>query len=163
MRKSAVHAALCAVAVIALACAGYLASTRGFASPPAAQDPWPPSQLIMPWSLAKELQGTGKKPRVVCVGVPTLYQSAHIPGAQMEGPASEAAGLAKLRQWARRASKDSRVVIYCGCCPFNVCPNVRPAYEALRKAGFTHIQVLSLRNNFLTDWMDKGYPIEAEK
>ncbi|MGH9401264.1 MAG: rhodanese-like domain-containing protein [Terriglobia bacterium] len=163
MRKLPLIAMMCGASVMALACTGFFISIHVLASGPAAQDPWPQSQLIAPETLANELQGKEKKPRIICVGVPTLYQSAHIPGARMDGPASEAAGLAKLRQWTRRAPKNSRVVIYCGCCPFNVCPNVRPAYEALRKAGFTHIQVLALRNNFLTDWMDKGYPIEAEK
>ncbi|MGH9344724.1 MAG: rhodanese-like domain-containing protein [Terriglobia bacterium] len=163
MRKSKLFAVLCAAAVMALAYAGFYASTRLSAAPPAAQDPWPQSQLMAPQTLAEELAGKGKKPLIVCVGVPSLYQSAHIPGAQIEGPASEAAGLAKLKQWARRTPKSRRVVIYCGCCPFNVCPNIRPAYEALRKAGFTNIRVLALRSNFLTDWMDKGYPYEAEK
>ncbi|HEV2419203.1 MAG TPA: rhodanese-like domain-containing protein [Terriglobia bacterium] len=163
MRKSCLLVVICGAALLALVCAGFYASIYLRAASPAEQDPWPQSQLIAPQTLAREIEAKGKMPRVICVGFPVLYQSAHIPGALLEGPANEAAGLAKLKQWARRAPKNSRVVIYCGCCPFNVCPNIRPAYEALRKAGLTNVQVLALRSNFLTDWMDKGYPFEAEK
>lgn len=133
------------------------------AASPTAHDPWPQSQLLAPKTLAAELQGKGKKPRIVCVGFPFLYQSAHIPGAASAGPAREAAGLVKLKQWARGIPHGSRVIIYCGCCPFKECPNIRPAYEALHQAGFTNIQVLALPANFITDWMDKGYPIKPEK
>ena len=130
------------------------------AAPPSEHDPWQPAELIAPAELVKELDGK-KKPLVVCVGVQALYQSAHISGADFAGPAREADGIAKLKEWARDVPKDKEVVIYCGCCPFRECPNVRPAYEALRKAGFTNLRALHLRNNFFTDWMDKDYPIQS--
>jgi hypothetical protein len=40
------------------------------------------------------------------------------------------------------------------------CPNLRPAYQALKKLGFTQIRVLDLPTNFHTDWAEKGYPVE---
>lgn len=158
MKRTRVFVAICGVAALGIAI-----SARLIASSPAAKDPWPQSQIISPKTLAEELAAKQEKPLIVCVGFPVLYQAAHIPGALLEGPARESAGLAKLSAWARRVPKDSRVVIYCGCCPFNVCPNIRPAYEALRKAGLTHVQVLDLPSSFLNDWIDKGYPHEAEK
>lgn len=162
MRKSCLFVAICGAAVLAMAAGGIVISSRVMASSQAAKDPWPQSQLITPKALAEEIEAKGKMPRIVCVGFPVLYQSAHIPGALLEGPASESAGLAKLTEWARHAPKDSRVVIYCGCCPFNVCPNVRPAYEALRKAGLTNVRVLAIPRSFLSDWIDKRYPVEKQ-
>lgn len=41
------------------------------------------------------------------------------------------------------------------------CPNVRPAFTALRDMGFTHLRVLMLPNNFAADWVDKHYPVES--
>lgn len=160
MRKSCLFIVVCGAAILAMAAGGIVISSHVLASSPAAKDPWPQSQLIAPGTLAEEIQAKGKSPRIVCVGFPVLYQAAHIPGAVLAGPAREPAGLAKLARWARHVPKDSRVAIYCGCCPFNVCPNIRPAYEALRKAGFTNVQVVDIPNSFLKDWMDKGYPVD---
>lgn len=157
MRKMGITVAIGGVAILGIAVSAHL-----IASSLPAQDPWPRARVITPKTLAKEIEAKGKMPRIVCVGFPVLFQSAHIPGALLEGPASEPAGLAKLIEWARRAPKDSRVVIYCGCCPFNVCPNVRPAYEVLRKAGLTNVWVLAIPRSFLSDWIDKSYPVEKK-
>ena len=133
---------------------------RGSAA--AAQSLWAKARLITPAALASELR-EGKKPVIVCVGFSFLYEAAHIPRALLEGPASEAAGLAKFKQWAQSQPKDTPVIIYCGCCPFAECPNIRPAYFALLHAGLTRVQVLDLRHNFATDWVQKGYPTERSK
>jgi len=50
------------------------------------------------------------------------------------------------------------IVLYCGCCPWNHCPNVKPAYDALQAMGFRNLKVLYIANNFGADWVDKGYP-----
>jgi hypothetical protein len=50
--------------------------------------------------------------------------------------------------------------VYCGCCPLEHCPNLRPAFEALRAMGFTHLRALLLPTNFYTDWVKPGYPVE---
>jgi len=50
-------------------------------------------------------------------------------------------------------------VIYCGCCPWSHCPNVKSADDALRAMGFIHVKVLYISNNFGADWVDKGYPV----
>ena len=52
------------------------------------------------------------------------------------------------------------IVLYCGCCPWNRCPNVAPAFKLLRDLGFTSVKVLYMANNLGSDWVDKGYPVE---
>jgi thiosulfate/3-mercaptopyruvate sulfurtransferase len=123
----------------------------------AASDPWPASDLISPKDLAGRLnQGS----TIIYVGFPSLYRGAHIPGAVMQGPASKPEALDKLKQFAAGLPKDRKVVLYCGCCPFAQCPNVRPAYSALQGMGFKSLKVLAIEHNFHTDWVSKGYPTE---
>jgi thiosulfate/3-mercaptopyruvate sulfurtransferase len=51
------------------------------------------------------------------------------------------------------------IVLYCGCCPWIKCPNIRAAYQQLHSLGFTRVKVLYLATNFGTDWVNKGYPV----
>ncbi len=126
--------------------------------------PWQSSQVVTPQALAKDLAlPKEKRPVIVCVGFKFLYQGGHIPGALYKGPAREASGLEELMAWAHSIPKDTPVVIYCGCCPFTKCPNVRPAFEALRTAGLTHIQVLDLEHSFEKDWMLSGFPTQKQQ
>ncbi|MGH9358623.1 MAG: rhodanese-like domain-containing protein [Terriglobia bacterium] len=121
--------------------------------------PWSASQVITPETLAKELTlPRGQRPAIVCVGFKFLYQQGHIPDALYKGPAREASGLEQLLAWAHSIPAGTPVVIYCGCCPFHECPNVRPAFEALRTVGLTHVQVLDIEHSFVKDWTQKGYP-----
>src|SRR5262249_42117422 len=115
--------------------------------------------------LAKELtdaQGANK-PAVVCSGVRVLYEGAHVPGAVYHGPAVKPEGLEDLRKWAQGIPRSSNVVVYCGCCPFDHCPNIRPAFEALRAMGFQQLRVLVLPNDFAKDWVEQGYRYERGK
>ena len=57
--------------------------------------------------------------------------------------------------------KNADIVLYCGCCPMDRCPNIRPAYSALRELGFQHVRVLNIPTNMHVDWFGKGYPAEA--
>jgi thiosulfate/3-mercaptopyruvate sulfurtransferase len=124
-------------------------------------DPWDKTQVMTPVDLVKLLASSGaKKPPVVCVGFEFLYKGAHIPGARFIGPGRETKGIEALKQWARSVSPDTDVVIYCGCCPFKQCPNIRPAYEALHQVGLTRIRVLEIEESFEKDWVAKGYPVE---
>jgi len=120
---------------------------------------WPPSsrELIRPEELAKALQSSAK-PIVFNVGPRLIYVQAHIPGAEYIGPTSSPQGLEKLRARAASLPRDSFLVIYCGCCPWEHCPNVRPAYTELRQMGFTRLKVLYIANSFGSDWVEKGYP-----
>ncbi len=126
-----------------------------------AADPWSSTQVVEPAALVKEL-GTTSKSRalVVYVGFDFLYQAAHLPDALFYGPARESAGLQRLKTAAQNWPRDRDIVIYCGCCPFNHCPNVRPAFEALKAMGFTRLRVLHIENDFRSDWLKQGYPVE---
>ncbi|HEY6291379.1 MAG TPA: rhodanese-like domain-containing protein [Terriglobia bacterium] len=135
------------------------------AEPPSASadspEPWSASEVVKPEALARELAGTSaSKPLVVCVGFSFFYESAHVPGSLVQGPAREASGLKSLEAAAQAWPRDRSVVVYCGCCPFKQCPNIRPAFEALKRMGFTHLRVLDLERDFHTDWLQKGLPVE---
>ena len=115
---------------------------------------------IEPADLAKALaDAKGDKPLVLHVGFRNLYNQAYIPGAEYQGPGSTPAGLELLRKRVASLPKNKYIVIYCGCCPWTHCPNMKPAYDALHAMGFTKVKVLHIDNNFKTDWMDKGYSV----
>jgi hypothetical protein len=127
--------------------------------PPAASELPPGSpELIRPAELAKALSSVGAKPIVFNVGPRLIYLQAHIPGAEDMGPAATPEGLGKLRARAASLPRDSFLVIYCGCCPWEHCPNIRPAYKELKQLGLTRLKVLYIANSFGTDWVEKGYP-----
>ena len=117
--------------------------------------------LIQPAELAKLLRkpAKGPKPLVIQIGFRVLYEQAHIPGSQYLGPASEESGLNRLRARVKTLSRKTPIIIYCGCCPWNHCPNIKPAYAALRATGFTNVKALWMARNFGADWVEKGYPV----
>lgn len=124
-------------------------------------DPWPSSQTIQPAQLAKMLIDKYLSvPTVVFVGFRSLYVGGHVPDAAFHGTASAEQGLAELKAWAATLPRSSDLVIYCGCCPFDKCPNIRPAYHALTSMGFKKLHVLVLPTGFAVDWADKGYPLQ---
>ena len=125
-------------------------------------NPWSVSEVVQPADLAGEL-AKGVKPQIVCVGVDSLYRTAHISGAAYHGPASKPEGLESLRKWAKGIPRAQRIVLYCGCCPMNQCPNIRPAFQALKEMGFTHLRVLSIPQDLERDWVSKAFPVEKAK
>jgi hypothetical protein len=129
----------------------------------AATDPWSDSQTVQPADLLKELSNPKSAPTVLFVGFNRLYTSGHIQGAQYHGMASNEAGLQELKAWASSLPRSTKLVIYCGCCPMTTCPNVRPAFAALRDLGFTKLRVLILPTDFAQDWAYKGYPYDSGK
>jgi len=148
------RAALRLTVLILLAAA---TAASGFAQ----SDPLPPgsSALISPEELLKVLQSPkGEKPLILNVGPSLLYMQAHLPNAEYIGATSTAQGIEALRRRAKLLAKSTYIVLYCGCCPWQHCPNVRPAYEALQKLGFSNVKVLYVANNIGADWVDKGYP-----
>jgi rhodanese-related sulfurtransferase len=89
-----------------------------------------------------------------------LFSQAHIPGSEYAGPGSQPAGLQQLQNRVNSLPRKKPIVLYCGCCPWNRCPNLGPAFAKLREMGFTNVKVLYLANNFGVDWADKGFPVE---
>jgi len=116
---------------------------------------------IQPQELAKLLKSGSEKPLVLYVGFHVLYHGGHIPGAEFIGAASQEAGKNDLIKRVQPLPRSTFVVVYCGCCPWTHCPNVKPALAQLRSMGFTKAKVLYLENNFRSDWVDKGYPVES--
>ncbi len=119
----------------------------------------PDSQLLKPNELVQLLQSSaGEKPLVIQVGSHVLYTQAHIPGAEYIGPASSESGLQSLRKRVESLPRNKFIVIYCGCCPWSHCPNIKPADDALRAMGFSNVKALYIADNFGANWVDKGYP-----
>jgi len=118
-------------------------------------------KLLRPEELVSILKSEkGPKPVIMQVGYRVLYAQAHVPGSEYVGPASSADGIQQLRKRVEDLSRTRPIALYCGCCPWDKCPNVNPAYKELRGMGFNNVKVLYTPNNFGTDWVDKGYPVE---
>lgn len=117
----------------------------------------PSSQLVSPEDLVKTIQAGKQKPLMIQVGSHVLYQQAHIPGSEYIGPASSEPGLQQLRKRVDPLPRKISIILYCGCCPWNHCPNVKPAFHALQALGFTNVKVLYIADNFGANWVDKGY------
>jgi hypothetical protein len=66
--------------------------------------------------------------------------------------------LAKFQEQISKLPKSTNILIYCGCCPFEHCPDVRPAITLLQRMQFTNYHLLDLPHNIKTDWIAKGYP-----
>src|SRR5581483_3965566 len=149
MNNPLMHRVMIAVAAACLLCA----QAGGQASA------IPSSRQITPEDLAKLLQGSGKrKPLMIQVGSHVLYTQAHIPDSDYIGPASTEAGQQQLRKRVDPLPRNQFIVLYCGCCPWSHCPNVKPADDILHSMGFTNVKVLYISDNFGANWVDKGYP-----
>jgi len=118
----------------------------------------PSSQRISPEDLIKTIQAGKEKPLMIQVGSHVFYQQAHIPGSEYIGPASSEAGLERLRKRVDALPRKTSIVLYCGCCPWSHCPNVKPAFDAIETMGFANVKVLYIADNFGANWVDKGYP-----
>jgi len=140
------------IGLLSAACSG------GGAESAAPGDAWS-SSLVEPAALAKEL-ASANKPVILCTAPTFMYHAGHIPGAVLHGPMSEPKVHDELVAWAQPLPRNTRIVVYCGCCPLDVCPNVRPAFKQLKEMGFTDVRVLNLATNFPTDWTGHDYPVE---
>jgi thiosulfate/3-mercaptopyruvate sulfurtransferase len=119
-----------------------------------------PAALIQPETLARQLQSGGTKPIILYVGPKFLYTQAHLPGAEFIGPASNPQSMEELKKRVAALPKNSQIVLYCGCCPWDHCPNIRPAYGELHKLGFTNLKAVYMPTSLGKDWVEKGYPVE---
>lgn len=120
----------------------------------------PQEKTIQIDTLNQLLKSGGEKPVILQVGSHVMFAQAHIPGALYAGPGSDAEGQHLLHTRVVNLQKNTMIVIYCGCCPWNRCPNVGPAYAHLMHMGFTNVKVLYIGNNFGADWVGKGYAVE---
>ena len=115
---------------------------------------------VEPEEIARLLSASNRpRPSIIYVGFPSLYNGAHLTGAILAGPASKPDGIEQLKQVVRNMPHSHPVVIYCGCCPFKACPNIRTAFSLLNSMKFTNHKLLNLPNNLKVDWIDHGYPM----
>jgi thiosulfate/3-mercaptopyruvate sulfurtransferase len=119
-----------------------------------APENWTDKELMQPSQLAQIIQD--KKDSIIIISVGPFNT---IPNTIRTGMVSEKTGLEKFKEQLSLIKKDTRIVIYCGCCPFIHCPNVRPAIDMLKQQGFTNFYLLNLPDNLRIDWIDKGYPV----
>lgn len=121
------------------------------------EEPWSAKQLMNPEDLAKVLTDSDSTndPVIINIG-----PSGSIKGAIDVGPVNETKGLNLLKDKINTIPKDKEIVIYCGCCPFSDCPNIRPAFNVLTKQGYSNHRLLNLPSNLKVDWIDKNFPIE---
>jgi rhodanese-related sulfurtransferase len=121
-----------------------------------AQNPvnWTNDQLIQPADLSSILISNKNIPIIFSVG-----PGATIPHSKEMGMVREAENLSKFKMQLNNLPRDTKIIVYCGCCPYEHCPNVRPAIQALKDLKFTNYYLLDLPHNIKIDWIDKGYPI----
>jgi thiosulfate/3-mercaptopyruvate sulfurtransferase len=126
-------------------------------------DPWTIDHVITTRELSEELSNVNSKNLVIYhIGFDFLYNKSHIIGSIYAGPASNQDGLAKIRDEVKKIKYDQNIVIYCGCCPWKHCPNIRPAYKTLINLGFKNVNVLFIPDTFEKDWEEKGYAVERK-
>ncbi|MBM3401222.1 MAG: rhodanese-like domain-containing protein [Bacteroidetes bacterium] len=119
------------------------------------KDNWTPNDLIEPSALAEIIANPkANQPQIFNIGVVD-----DIKGAKNLGGVSQKENLEKFKTTLSKLPKSTFLVVYCGCCPFERCPNIRPALNLLKTMGFTKAKLLNLPTNLKQNWIDKGYPL----
>ncbi len=117
---------------------------------------WKKEQIMPAAELAAKINApSGDKPMIFNVG-----PMDNIKTARFVGKGTSVTAIDKMKQELSMEAKTKAVVIYCGCCSFASCPNIKPAYDALVAAGFKNTKVLEIPEGIKPDWVAKGYPME---
>lgn len=117
---------------------------------------WKKEQLMSTADLAAKINTNAKdKPLIFNVG-----PMENIKGAVAVGAATNATFGNKISGYLTMESKTKPMVVYCGCCSYSSCPNIKPAYDYLIAQGFKNTKVLELPEGIKPDWVAKGYPTE---
>lgn len=122
-------------------------------------EPWNQKQLLEPAELAKTLND----PHIPNPVILSLGEGGIIESSKEAGETGSAEGLRSFEAEIDQLPKNTDIVIYCGCCPFENCPNVRPAFRLLNEMGFENHKLLNLRDNIKVDWIDKGFPLRNQE
>ena len=120
------------------------------------QDPLKKEQLIQPQELAN-LINNPKSIKPVIFNVGPVDQ---IKGAINIGAVNSEEGMKKFKFEVSKVFADKEVVVYCGCCTSDNCPNIRPAIKYLNENGFKKAKVLNIPVGIKEDWVQKGFPLE---
>lgn len=120
-----------------------------------AQNPenWTSKDLTTPSDLAATLKSNKNVPIMFSIG-----PGAIIPNSIDIGMVKDKKNMDKFRAQISKLPKTANILIYCGCCPYEHCPDVRPAIALLKNMKFTNYHLLDLPQNIKTDWIAKGYP-----
>lgn len=120
-----------------------------------AQNPenWTSKDLTAPSDLAATLKSNKNVPIMFSIG-----PGAIIPNSIDIGMVKDEKNMDKFREQISKLPKTANILIYCGCCPYEHCPDVRPAIALLKNMKFTNYHLLDLPQNIKTDWIAKGYP-----
>lgn len=118
-------------------------------------EPWNKSQLLAPEKLA----GMLKDPVSPNLFIFDIGPAGLIKNAIEIGSTMEEENLTKLKKALISLPREADVVIYCGCCPFTDCPNIRPAFSLLNEMNFSNPYLLNLPKNLKVNWIDSGYPM----
>lgn len=117
---------------------------------------WKKEQLMPTKELADKINSNAKdKPLIFNVGPMDNIKSAVLIGA-----ATNTTFKSKIVESLAMENKNKPVVVYCGCCSYSSCPNIKPAYDILIQQGFKNTKVLELPEGLKPDWVAKGYPME---
>lgn len=122
------------------------------------QEPWTASQLLAPQALADSINSKRSSDMLIL----SVGPGALIKGSADIGPGRDTGNIAKLKAYLKDQKRDKEVVIYCGCCPFDHCPNIRPAFKVLKEMGFANPRLLNLSHNIKVDWLDHNYPVKKQ-
>jgi thiosulfate/3-mercaptopyruvate sulfurtransferase len=118
-------------------------------------EPWKKEQLMQPEDLAKKINESNKKPLIINIGPSGL-----IKGAVDIGPTQDQENLIMLKKFLSDKGPEEEVVVYCGCCPFKDCPNIRPAFYLINQMNFVNAKLLDINQNLRVNWIENGYPLE---
>ena len=137
------------LSLLILACFGF--TTNNFQAPT-----WKKEQLMSTQELADKIKINAKdKPLIFNVGPMENIKSAIAVGA-----ATSVTFGNRMESALAMENKTKGVVVYCGCCSYASCPNIKPAYDILIAQGFKNTKVLELPEGIKPDWVAKGYPME---
>ena len=97
------------------------------------------TRLIAVDSIVKQIQEKSDQYIVLNTGpVEDIQGSIHI------GPVEQDKYFQILELELEKLDSSKTIVVYCGCCPIVVCPNIDPAVLLLERHGFT-VRVLNLQ------------------
>ncbi len=117
---------------------------------------WTKEQLMPTKDLAEKIKTNAKdKPIIFNCG-----PMENIKTAVFVGRATSATFSDKIKSTLSMEAKTKAIVVYCGCCSYSSCPNLKPAYDEVLKQGFKNVKVLELPEGIKPDWVAKGYPTE---
>ena len=120
------------------------------------QDPIKKENLIQPQELANLIVNPiAVKPIIFNIG-----NVDQIKGAINIGALNTDEGMKKFKVEVDKYSKDKQIVVYCGCCYSDNCPNIRPAIKYLIDNGYKNAKVLNIPVGIKEDWVQKGFPVE---